>query len=698
MIGPDAPGSWNINHGFDSRIEDNVFVQSLNIATKLPYTMAANKSLISSISSTENTPRYQLTDQAILTTLSSVPPAGSFRPTYFGSDKTIKWNKSQIDYSKLSKSINSNLFTLDSVEAGNTRSLVMLGMKDSYKGTHLIASNNQPYYGGDVSKTNAYAALALNSNLTDAQKEKLAIGFIQKGIDIYEGVVRGNYTVPGGGYPYGYKTPLFFAGVLLNDANILRYSDSKAIAPDGEPGFFAEDRAYYYVDNSDLSARFDANKYGLTGGVGCALTNATKTACDSGRTLEPYTSGMIGMPEWGNEGHNYYAGSQWGSMYRDVTGPNFIGVALAVQLMGQESAWKNQAFFDYMNQRAWPFWSSYYQGGLAENWANKPVYTDSKGNYVNKVDDFIDQAWISTRSPIGMVPKSYIPKTQINSSWPRAEFPSNYPTYGSSGTVNPPVTTTYTLTTSATNGTITRSPNQTSYTSGATVTLTPVPNIGYTFSGWSGACTGTGSCTVTMNADKTVTATFALAPVNTFTLTANKAGTGSGTISGNATTYTSGATATLTATPASGSTFTSWTGCTSISGTTCTVSMTGNKTVTATFTSTGTQVGPMLLSVNPKNPRYFQDATGKTVYLTGHHTWSNNLDTINYDEYLDSYDRAGLNFVARLWRQENWDPLDGPAPFNKVNGKWDLTSFNQAYFDKSSASKGKKSLCRSYVV
>ncbi|WP_295454181.1 glycoside hydrolase family 9 protein [uncultured Thiodictyon sp.] len=50
------------------------------------------------------------------------------------------------------------------------------------------------------------------------------------------------------------------------------------------------------------------------------------------------------------------------------------------------------------------------------------------------------------------------------------------------------------------------------YASGTAVALTPTPAIGYTFSGWSGACTGTGGCTVPMSAAKTVTATFKTIP------------------------------------------------------------------------------------------------------------------------------------------------------------------------------------------
>lgn len=45
---------------------------------------------------------------------------------------------------------------------------------------------------------------------------------------------------------------------------------------------------------------------------------------------------------------------------------------------------------------------------------------------------------------------------------------------------------------------------------GKTVTFTPNPSSGSLFIGWSGACTGTGACTVTMDAAKSLTATFNL--------------------------------------------------------------------------------------------------------------------------------------------------------------------------------------------
>jgi len=47
---------------------------------------------------------------------------------------------------------------------------------------------------------------------------------------------------------------------------------------------------------------------------------------------------------------------------------------------------------------------------------------------------------------------------------------------------------------------------------GTSVTLTATPAAGSTFTGWSGACSGTGSCGVTMNSATSVTAPFSLKP------------------------------------------------------------------------------------------------------------------------------------------------------------------------------------------
>ena len=54
------------------------------------------------------------------------------------------------------------------------------------------------------------------------------------------------------------------------------------------------------------------------------------------------------------------------------------------------------------------------------------------------------------------------------------------------------------------------------YVHGTVVSLSAVPGANSTFTGWSGACSGTGACDVTMDAAKSVTASFTLI---TYTLT-----------------------------------------------------------------------------------------------------------------------------------------------------------------------------------
>ncbi len=122
---------------------------------------------------------------------------------------------------------------------------------------------------------------------------------------------------------------------------------------------------------------------------------------------------------------------------------------------------------------------------------------------------------------------------------------------------------------------------------GTVVTLSAAPLIGSTFGGWSGACTGSGSCMVTMDMARSVTATFTL---NTYSLMVAQDGTGTGSVTGPGIscgtdcmeTFGHGDIVTLTATPSADSTFTGWSACAGTGS--CAVTMDMAKTVTATFT------------------------------------------------------------------------------------------------------------------
>jgi uncharacterized repeat protein (TIGR02543 family) len=129
---------------------------------------------------------------------------------------------------------------------------------------------------------------------------------------------------------------------------------------------------------------------------------------------------------------------------------------------------------------------------------------------------------------------------------------------------------------------------------GSTLTVFQTPDSDSVFSGWAGACSGTAvSCTVELDGDQSVNATWTDASAATSTLTVTIAG--NGTVAGGGVTCSGPATCTreepfdgtvtLTATPASGFLFTGWTGTTGCTGlgTTCTLTMDADRTVTATF-------------------------------------------------------------------------------------------------------------------
>lgn len=127
------------------------------------------------------------------------------------------------------------------------------------------------------------------------------------------------------------------------------------------------------------------------------------------------------------------------------------------------------------------------------------------------------------------------------------------------------------------------------FATGTIVTLTAVPGSSSTFTGWAGACSGTGDCTVAMSATRSVTATFAVAE---YTLTVGLTGFGKGSVSSTpagiacgstcSAPFTSGTSVTLTATARSTSIFSGWSGACGGTGE-CAVIMAAATSVGANF-------------------------------------------------------------------------------------------------------------------
>ena len=114
------------------------------------------------------------------------------------------------------------------------------------------------------------------------------------------------------------------------------------------------------------------------------------------------------------------------------------------------------------------------------------------------------------------------------------------------------------------------------------------------------------------------------------------------------------------------------------------------------------------LRVLKDNPRYFTDDSGRAVYLTGSHTWSNLVDIgpkdpppeFDFTACLDWMQKLNHNFI-RMW---TWEPVtwntkanresklhtSAPQPWARTGPgkaldgkpKFDLTKFNPAYFDR----------------
>jgi hypothetical protein len=118
-----------------------------------------------------------------------------------------------------------------------------------------------------------------------------------------------------------------------------------------------------------------------------------------------------------------------------------------------------------------------------------------------------------------------------------------------------------------------------------------------------------------------------------------------------------------------------------------------------------------LLRVHPQNHRYFADASGKAILLTGSHSWANFVDNsyenaasppaLDYDAYLAFMAKHNHNFF-RLWTWENTInpgvkqgtvyygpqmPYPRPGPELALDGKpkFDVKQFDQPYFDRMRA-------------
>jgi hypothetical protein len=345
------------SHGYDSRqggysnLLNRALVGGAPISSNNQLVLPVNSSLISSVSwlytvvagvtNTESgcpkfdgatgQPRPTIRSMAVLTCVSNAPPAGSFRPSYCGTNKTSHFNKSQLDYSKLGNLTPvTNAPALTNVEANFSGPWV--DHVTTWNGAALHPDIHMPNYGRDLSMEIGDAAVMLQMDFSQLpgspSKEKLLVEFTQLGIDLAGVADTGGNWICDGGHFMGRKFPILFAGTMLNDAHMQSVGSWT--------NKFQEDQDTFYVAQTNVN-----------------ITHSAAWIPDTRADAEwPYETNNIGLPEWGirHETHPERDNLHWTATYRLINNQSYAGWVLAANVMGLRTAWNHDALFDYIDR------------------------------------------------------------------------------------------------------------------------------------------------------------------------------------------------------------------------------------------------------------------------------------------------------------------------------------------------------------
>ena len=257
------PGTTD-KQGYDSRLQS--YDASLNagliggkpIAADNPLEIKTDASVVSMVSwlyrsptdaepgtpkfnGGTKTPRPVTHSGAVLTVLLKAPPEGSFRPPYAGSDKTIKFNVSQLDLTKL-KNLKpvAELPDLTAMEKALQRPWI--DHVNEFLGAMVHPTDNMPQYGRELALALADTSLMLQLDFSQLPgtptKQKLLTGFVQIGIDFAGIADNGGGWPANGGHGIGRKLPILIAGEVLNDPHMKDVGQWKTRFQDDEQTFY----------------------------------------------------------------------------------------------------------------------------------------------------------------------------------------------------------------------------------------------------------------------------------------------------------------------------------------------------------------------------------------------------------------------------------------------------------------------------
>lgn len=193
-------------------------------------------------------------------------------------------------------------------------------------------------------------------------------------------------------------------------------------------------------------------------------------------------------------------------------------------------------------------------------------------------------------------------------------------------------------------GSITVDPVRDLYTPGELVELRAVPDLGYVLTAWGddGAGSTANPLVLTMDGDKTVSATFETAPLYTLNVTAN--GPGSVATDPAGTQFTAGSSVTLTATADSGYIFTGWSGDLTSNLNSYQLLIDGNKNIVANFGLANDVVSDDFAGCGTLNPMWtWVDPLGQANYtMTGTQAKITIPAGVDYEIWKDGNNSARL--------------------------------------------------------
>jgi hypothetical protein len=389
------------NQGLDSRLEN----YSASRVPALPYTAAANTSIVKGISRSgtcgnDGSNHYPcLTTAAVLTVLGSVPPdngATVFRPPFFGTVKPL-YRTTQLQTASL-PSLSPTSGAISLAQAARRYQRVQLDYITVWTGRYMHPSENYAFidnpsndnvseYGSELARDAAVVALRLLLNDSLASKMPAIINYVQAGIDIY-GMHNGGVTwVSDGGHMLGRKVTAVYAATLLNDPTMKSEIQNATYATYGDDGHA------YTTTNAQTVAAMQAAGYApvLWG-----------KPCGSGE-YELQQREDRGPRDCRDPIAMIDGGEAPGESYQECcTAQGMKGASLATRLLpGAKAVWNYQPFHDFADR-----WVGFGAWASPDNWnslGRTPArnYTGNHGTYKDGGGyghPFINSMWATHRS------------------------------------------------------------------------------------------------------------------------------------------------------------------------------------------------------------------------------------------------------------------------------------------------------------